>query len=456
MNKMSAKFLPLLALCVAVQCVRAAEPALADRTRLTFSEAWHIALRDNQKIIAAREAIDHAAAKHRVEKGNYSTDLTLRAGYAQQWDDVRTVRKEDTTRRRSNTESIGGTTLLESGTNNIPIGELKVTLPWWHKRSAALTARQAQVGIELAREEAAKVFWDVQLDVFTAYFDVVLAAKKLETEEKSAFVAEQRLKQVAGSFELGSASELSLTTERANSLTRRSTVMEARDTLADKRRALARVLGGGTRGGIAATDDLFSDGARPPASDGSGAVEAQIRMLELRIDQQQIELKKVKQFLFPMLSFRFGYTHIEEEYVQADVGSAGIFIEVPFPHPGQVKNQTALARLDLAALERQRNFEVIETNDELTYLKQKRRRVAERLETLSLVIGLSEKEAEAARKNFELGRITNLELQLVEERSTNTVNSHHQALYDQMVTLAKLRVMNREDLVSWQSARKRK
>jgi outer membrane protein TolC len=165
------------------------------------------------------------------------------------------------------------------------------------------------------------------------------------------------------------------------------------------------------------------------------------RAEKILVDKQEIELKKASQQWFPRVGFHAGYRRFDGDQSNGNRTSKGAyyggFIEVPFPTAG-VSHALRVAQLDLEAAEfNLRHAEERERN-RIVGLLRRANEVETRVLLLQDLLRAKQREVEAHRASYELGKLTVLDMNLVESSVVDTEQQYYDGLFDYTVAVFEL------------------
>jgi outer membrane protein TolC len=396
---------------------------------LSWQAALQVAMKKNEKIATSLRALDHALVAYRVATNEYVSDFFFR---------LRANGEYNTSSDRGAVSEENSSTLSNLDQEQLFAGVVW-TPPWFHKEGKRLDSRMAQIDVEIARAQHKKLCREVLFEVYKSYYDVVLHEEKLAIEQTHLQIAEARQNQIAGLYRLGAVSELQLITEDGNVLTHRNDVMADQSALTNKRQSLFSLLGLVSDRRIHLINRLKGVTPLPFQGNIDQALDTQVEDLRWQLKRQEIEVEKANQRWFPKLTFHAAYLRQDGEGSDRNGANIGMALDVPFPNNSLVDEKTALAKFDLKGIEFQITQNLKQARREITVLLEKGAQQRERIQILQQLLAVKRKEVEVARRSFELGRTTSLDLRVREGEVRNVERDYNDVLFAYLMTNAELR-----------------
>lgn len=402
---------------------------------LSLAQAWQMALQHDELTVGARRQVERAESRYRELDARFFPDITLRAG---------------TNRSDVDADSDLGDLNQTDVDERTDFAQVQVVLPWGAKRGLAKDAEIARVDVEVAKANYQNALRDLYLRLAEAYYGVVLHEEKLEAARKSLSTVQARLHYVQEGYKLGGRSNIDLLSEEANLLSNRSEVELAAFNLREKQRELFALLHVSPASRPQLTDRLRFERYVPPSLNMPEILAEHTAAERLRVNRQDLELEKAGQRWFPRIGLHAGYRWFEQDRGRGDRNNHGpyygAFIEVPWPTPG-TSHARQVARIDLESAQ----FELKQATDRkrnrILELLRQARLVEARVDLLEQLLQARRREVEVHRASYELGKITALDMNLVESSVVSTEQQYYEALFDyamvvtELKTLADLRAM---------------
>lgn len=437
----------------------AAASGPAQGTDLKFQEALKLAEENNGNIIRLKQALDRAQRNYRAQQSQYASDFDMSFSLNRGFGKIE--RKQETLRFNGPPSSgpdrqalfpADARGLSRSGerstdfAENEASAEFEWTFPWWHKKGAKLQSEENRYDIEIAEAQYKKGLRDLKRDLFTHYYDVVLQQEKLKIEETLLKMAEARHRDTREKYRLGGASELQLTTEEGNLLSRQTMYESAAALLMEKWHHLFTFMGIPPVRQPVLKDRLGFEKYPPPLDRLDQAVQIQLKELQLRIERQRIEIERVGQKWFPKFSLRSSHSQFDGNLRGGHLTYVGAAFDLPFPKSNMTDEQVELARLEMTRL----MFELRTTEtallEEINFLVEKGRRLTDKISILERLLAQKKKEVDAAQESFQLGRMTNLELQFTESNAHQAAIDYNETLFNYMTLTARLKTLLGEEI----------
>lgn len=412
---------------VFIVCPCIALGATTNTGSLSLLDAYKVAKEHNTDLAAAKQAVLDAKASYEITQGDYSSDIDFSIAYNKRNNDV-------TTASISNPDSQDATQSY---------GEVKWTFPWWHKSGVELNIKQAGIAVEQAVNNYQLQLTALEKNVITSYYDVKLAEKKLQIAKDTLSVVNTRLASISESYKLGNMSRLNLIHAMSNSLDHTVNVKDLEQTLRDKRQALADLLNVDLENTVVLDQDMVFNPDLDAAVSVNKAENDAVKDLELQARKQGYEIDRATDKWKPKLSVKAVYTR--NEYNSSLSGtnngtgaSYGVELAVPLPGFSQSDKKAEKARSEVRQLDEQVVQVKAATRKSISRLQEKIRNLNAQLQLLTKLVKEKKEEVTAARYNFSIGKITNLELQLVENNVDQARSRYFDTLYDQLTSVAQL------------------
>jgi outer membrane protein TolC len=388
--------------------------------RLTFDQAFGITEAHNASLVQQRSALERSRVNYQV----------VAAGYASDWQ-ARLIGNVQPPLNQNSASNRVGAYYDQTG------AELQWTLPWWHKEGVKYDSEAAQIDIASAQSGYEDGVKDQAVNLLKAYIQVRLYEEKVRVSSEQLKVDRARRDFMAQGAQLGTFSDLAVVLQEADLQNQQAATAHLKDELNAKRQALFDLMN------VPEADvtlcrnyfDFFS--FDPSGWNPDGAIEEQTRSLKLQIARQDVQQQKSQLTWSPELSLRasYGRQFNQSGSGTQDVANFGEILTLPFPNLSQSAAQQELARHD--------------TNDLLTKLDQKvlstqrtDRRDRARIPTLAAnlrfrmqAMAQNRKRLADTRHSFELGLITYLELQTVENSITQSTQQYYDDLADYIDTV---------------------
>jgi outer membrane protein TolC len=383
--------------------------------RLTFDQAFGITEARNASLVQQRSALERSRVNYQV----------VAAGYASDWQ-ARLIGNVQPPLNQSSASNRVGAYYDQTG------AELQWTLPWWHKEGVKYDSEAAQIDIASAQSRYEDGVKDQAVNLLKAYIQVRLYEEKVRVSAEQLKVDRARRDFMAQGAQLGSFSDLAVVLQEADLQNQQAATAHLKDELNTKRQALFDLMNV-PEADVTLCRNYFEFFSFDPSGwNPDGAIEEQTRSLKLQIAKQDVQQQKSQLTWSPELSLRASYGR---QYNQTgsgtqDIANFGAILTLPFPNLSQSAARQELARHD--------------TNDLLTKLDQKvldtqrtERRDRARIPTLAgnlrfrmQAMAQNRKRLADTRHSFELGLITYLELQTVENSITQSTLQYYDDLAD--------------------------
>ena len=392
--------------------------------KITLEAAQLVAIRHSGNLVTTEQQKKIASYRQLQFTKQYFADVSLKAGTYKSYGEI-----DDTQGSASDNQA-------EVFTNYI---ELRVVMPWGHKKGLLKDAEKAQKDESIAHEQYLGQMKDLNLRVYNAYFNVVLQDKQLSLKRKTLEIAEARKANMQNKYELGTCSRLDIVSAEANVLSNRVAVESAQSDRDEKYRALLTLMNIPPITNLDLNDSLQFKPYEKKDLDVSRIVSAKTSQQRLEIDKSQIALEKSRQSWFPKLSAYIGYRNDEREGNGSDSRGEyyGAVLEWPFPVRGEFE-ATAAAKIEKDGAVKS----LLQAEENI------RRRIIElehQVEHMERVIRLDEQlmaakklETDFQRSNFALGRISSVELNLVEATALGSEIQYFKDVYKHMTVVAEL------------------
>ena len=173
------------------------------------------------------------------------------------------------------------------------------------------------------------------------------------------------------------------------------------------------------------------------------AVSDSITQLSLELRKQKIEISKLDNKWKPRLSTRVSYS--KDENSSAAFGSAesestafGVELSVPFPNFSQSDRKSDKAKFDIEMLDEKIRERSIDTRKSIERLSKKISELYSQLELASRLVEGKKAEVEASRNSFNIGKLTNIELQFIENKVDHAESKYFEKVYSLLSAIADL------------------
>lgn len=402
--------------------------ALADGI-LSPKEAVSIALARNPRLSNLEQNIEGAQLSAERADAEYASDLSVQGRY-----NARAISSGQNTGNSSNSSFLDNEEETSIAVN--------LDLPWWHKTPEKKEAAKAIIDIELEQLKYDSFEKDLTLDVFTTYLSVVFIEEKLAVARETLSFVRNRRDSIASGMVVGKNTREELIAEETNLLDQQAEINLLDLERIDKREQLFEMMGIAANSADTCNQILRAeeyDSAALPIED---AITENTQFIMLQIKKNEIEVERLKQNWFPRLSLQGQYQRESDSIgFSGDSGDeifVGISGTIPLPNFGLRNAERRIAAHDLNQL--YRNLAQIETNtrNEVQRLVDRISSLAARTLLLQELIKKQDEKVDVTRQNFDLGRITNIEVQLVEDESTQTKKDYYATLLEHGVAVARL------------------
>lgn len=324
------------------------------------------------------------------------------------------------------------------------VAEVRYQFPWFHKSEQITEYEKAALQIEYTRLSYQQQVRLLEQKLLTAFYETVLFERYVDIEQVAVDMAASRCRQVKKSFEIGKASSRDILMENNDLLEKQMLLRTAREDALLKRRALFELMGEPLDETRKVVDDLTIDHTLINRADAQ-MVEWQSAALSNQVEQIALDKKQAGQWFEPRLILRGWYSNddsIEEE----DGYHVGGVVELPIPSYTEIQKKKASSAAAMASLENKTEAVRSRSARRVAFLEKRMRRLAESLAMNTRLHYLRAEELKVARSDFDLGKITRMELLYTEESSTKTERLFHQTLFEYVDTAAQLRIERGEHI----------
>jgi len=384
-------------------------------TPLTFDRAFGVAETRNANLVQQRSALERSRVNYQA----------VTAGYASDWQ-ARLIGNAQPPLNQSSASNRVGAYYDQTG------AELQWTLPWWHKEGVKYDSEAAQIDIASAQSSYEDGVKDQAVNLLKAYIQVRLYEEKVRVSSEQLKVDRARRNFMAQGAQLGNASDLSVVLQEAELQNQEATTARLKDELSTRRQALFDLMN------VPESDvklcrnyfNFFSFDASGWNADG--AIEEQTRSLKLQIARQEVQEQKSRITWSPELSLRasYGRQFNQSGSGTQDVANFGAILTVPFPNLSQSAAQQELARHDLNDLLTKLDQKVLTTQRTDSHDRARIPTLAGNLRYRMQAMAQNRKRLADTRHSFELGLITFLELQTVENSIIQSTQQYYDDLAD--------------------------
>ncbi|GAA3915336.1 hypothetical protein GCM10022277_07400 [Litoribacillus peritrichatus] len=337
---------------------------------------------------------------------------------------------------------------LQEVVENSNSAALVMTLPWWHKAGYKFDASISEVGesLEATRYEIQKL--RLIRDIYVTYFEVLLQKEKVWIQQRFTETSKLRLDNAKKKYRLGTSSEWNILNEESNYLSKLSSYHDARTAFLSSLNQLSQLTGVNYPHDVKFDDGLIFTSYRDfiqqvMALTTDFGADPQVKEIEFQLQQKEIEVEKISDSKWtPSLSLRAIYYDENSEGDGADADSTrtvvGASLNLPIPVFTSGDQQTATVLHEIEDLK----ADIIELKREKMNQVASRKRIikvlGEYLETLTLLVEKKKQEAKSAKKSFDIGRLTNLELQNLENLQIQSEEKYYETLFDVRQNYAEL------------------
>ncbi len=325
--------------------------------------------------------------------------------------------------------------------------------PWWHKSEFKYDTEIASMESKITKYRLVEAYRELALEIYQAYFDVVLQEEKVAIEEDSLSVARQQLQNVQEEYKLGNASRLTFLSEESNLLDRFVQYNDAIQVLIETRNRLFETIGFPESDKFSLMDRLDFQNTDTSMTDWSLVNDPIAQEFTILAKQQQVEIQKLSKKWKPKLEIQGIYAPTvrdqfnngtDEEFSFSGVNAQ---LSVAIPNFGADEKQLAMLQQDLAHHENQLNAHQTDRNIKLKSLTKQEAQISEKLKLLTNLVIKKKQEVKSAREGYEIGKLTSLELRYFENNAHDAQTEYLQALYDQMSVSAQIRKLMGRELV---------
>ncbi|HBC57722.1 MAG TPA: hypothetical protein DCZ03_11205 [Gammaproteobacteria bacterium] len=327
------------------------------------------------------------------------------------------------------------------------------TPPWWHKNEFKFDSEIASMQSRITKYRLVEAYRELALEIYEAYFDVVLQEEKVAIEEDSLSVARQQLQNIQEEYKLGNASRLTFLSEESNLLDRFVQYNDAIQVLIETRNLLFETIGFQASDKFTLMDRLDLQSTDINITDWSLVNDPIAQELTILAKQQQVEIQKLSKKWKPKLEIQGIYAPTvkdqfnngtDEEFSFSGVNAQ---LSVAIPNFGADEKQLAMLQQDLAHHENQLSAHQTDRDIRLKSLTKQEAQISEKLQLLTDLVIKKKQEVKSAREGYEIGKLTSLELRYFENNAHDAQTEYLQALYDQMSVSAQIRKLMGRELV---------
>lgn len=413
------------------------DPAAAQVLPLSLREAEELALGRNERVLIAREEIEHTRGQIREVRAQSLPSLDVTYSYA------RNIQRPVIFFNQG-----GEVQQISIGSDNDNTVSLEVDQTLFSRavnaasRAAQIAERVSRLGLEEAGES-------LTLDVRRAYYAALVNEQLVVVQEQALAQAQARLRQVDQFVDVGTAAEFDRLTAEVEVDNIRPLLIEARNDLALSLNELKRLLAIPQDQAIALTDSLTYE----PLDLTLEEAQAQARLerddvarqrATVQLQQQVVAVERAQSFPELSLAFDVSRRASSDEFVPAtsdfsQSATAALELTVPVFDGRQAEGRVRQARADLAKEELR--LTALEQDVELEVQQglQNARAGAERIEAARSTVARAERALEIAQTRFANGLSTQLELNDAELALTEARTTLARALFDYNVARAELR-----------------
>lgn len=419
--------------------------AAPEKVRVSLEQAIHIALSDNPTIIVAGQEIELKKTAKKEALSGLLPAAELVGTYS------RTLKKQTMVM-----DFQGQSTTIKMGTDNSYSGGLSVSLPVFAPalyRSIHLT--EADIALAVEKSRASKL--DLVNQVTKAYYQVLLTQDSYEVLQKSYAQAEANFNVVNEKYKLGSVSEYDKIRADVQVRSLKPNVVSARNGINLARLQLKVLMGLDKDTEIEIEGNLKDYEVEVYERQiASGSLDitnnSDLKQLDLNVDLLKKNLRLQKTNFMPVLGAMYSY-----QYTSLGDGSPfrnfnwnpysyiGLNLSIPlfkgsnFTKMRQVKIQ--MEQLNETRIHTERML-YMQMSSYLDNMSASSEQVASNRES----IFQAEKGRMIARKRYEVGKGTILELNDSEVALTQAQLTYNQSIYDYLVAKSDLeKVLGRDD-----------
>lgn len=417
---------------IILACGGVAAQNAGDTLRLTLNQALEIALSDNPTIKVADQEIRLKKTANKEAYAGLFPEVSLTGSYQ------RAVKKQ------TMAMDFGGeTTTIKMGRNNTYNGGINVSLPVFAPalyKSISLTESDIDLAVEKARSSRISMVNQVT----KAYYQLLLSQDSYAVLKKSYDQSEANYNVVKAKYEQGSVSEYDKIRAEVQMRNMAPTVVSARNGVSLARLQLKVLMGMEPEVEIAVTGNLkdyelvmFQQQLDDRTFNLSNNTD--LRQLTLNAELLDKNLKLQRTNFMPTLgaSFNYMYTSMNENFRIAHYdwfpySTLGLSLTIPLFKAGNYTKlkQTKIQMHQLAEnkinVERQLQMQATNYMNNMSAS-------AEQVVSNKESVLQAEKGREIARKRYEVGKGTILELNDSEVALTEAQLIYHQAIYDYLV-----------------------
>lgn len=436
----------LLTLAVYTACSSMQAQEAVQTLTLTLNKAIEIALSDNPTIkVAGQEILLKKEANKEAYAGLFP-EASLNGSYS------RTLKKQ------TMVMDMGGQSMkIQMGTDNSYNGGLTVSLPVFAPalyKSIQLTKKDVDLAVEKARSSKL----DMINQVTKAYYQLLLAQDSYEVLQKAYKQAEANFDMVKTGYEQGTVSEYDKIRADVQVRSLKPNVVSAGNGVNLAKLQLKVLIGTDADLDIRIEGNLknyemimFQQELSNDRIDLS--FNSDLKQLDLNAELLRRNLKLQQTNFMPTVGVSFNYTYMTlnndfkiAHYDWNPYSTLGVSLSIPL---FKASNFTKVkqTRIQMRQLSENRINAERQLNMAATSYKNNMSAGCEQVLSNKEAVFQAEKGREIARKRYEVGKGTILELNDSEVALTQTQLTYHQAIYDYLTAKADLdKVLGREDI----------